>query len=454
MARRGGRDNEGEEQRLLDLGLTQLAGEGDASESNPPEPDIGEEYSALASSDDWKGLSELSERNITGNSSAEDAEARLWWIKAQSNLRAVPIAILAAPLDLISRDLSGGLQGTPAQRGRIVELLKSLLPVFAESLKSGGDEKTAQMFMERAEKLNGSVPAIEQARAPSGLETGGKKAAPKARAKRLNRESERLREELGLETWTEEAAAPESQHRENEPARENGEKSFWRSYFLIGLAASLLLMAGLVFYMRELRLQDLALRAEPSSQPLIATRRDAGLVPPSVDRTSNVNTLSTLLYTMDEKKNVHDQDTSASAPAAETPAASKEPPAPQLPKTKEKINTDSPRESYDEPHVDRPPPERDKLFGGDRTEARSPFGDDERDRALPVEKFREAKLFTITTDTLVMPSPSLRAKPVSRLRKGDEILVESKVGYWLRIRSHSGRIGFVLAQDAQEPKHN
>jgi hypothetical protein len=62
----------------------------------------------------------------------------------------------------------------------------------------------------------------------------------------------------------------------------------------------------------------------------------------------------------------------------------------------------------------------------------------------------EAKSVLVATN--VLASPSYHARIIARLREGDKVSVEARVGQWVRIRSRKGKTGFIFAQDVGEPE--
>ena len=174
---------------------------------------------------------------------------------------------------------------------------------------------------------------------------------------------------------------------------------------------------------------------------LVASSRSIDLVAPTASAIEDVNTLSSLIYSIDGKNGGSDQQKSPET-SGQASAVQKT----EVPHEKERVNTESPRE----PSPRLPRVERDPLWGDLKREERSPFGDEENRGGIPVDKFSRPVMFRVVNETLVLPTPSLRAKPVQRLRAGDEVLVEAKMGPWLRLRSQSNRPGFILAQDAEE----
>jgi hypothetical protein len=57
---------------------------------------------------------------------------------------------------------------------------------------------------------------------------------------------------------------------------------------------------------------------------------------------------------------------------------------------------------------------------------------------------------SVLVSTNVLSDPSYRAPIIGRLREGDKVSVEARVGQWVRIRSRRGKTGFIFAQDIGE----
>ena len=67
----------------------------------------------------------------------------------------------------------------------------------------------------------------------------------------------------------------------------------------------------------------------------------------------------------------------------------------------------------------------------------------------PVERFSSPKVFEVIARTHVVTEPAYTAEEVVILHVGHKVEAEGRHGPWLRLRSKSGRVGFVLAQDTQ-----
>jgi hypothetical protein len=76
--------------------------------------------------------------------------------------------------------------------------------------------------------------------------------------------------------------------------------------------------------------------------------------------------------------------------------------------------------------------------------------DRNRDIDRPGRWDSNGQRYEVMINTSVMESPSFNAKEVEELYVGDRVLVESRIGRWLKIRSRDGKPGFIMAQDAQK----
>jgi uncharacterized protein YgiM (DUF1202 family) len=64
--------------------------------------------------------------------------------------------------------------------------------------------------------------------------------------------------------------------------------------------------------------------------------------------------------------------------------------------------------------------------------------------------FEDQRTYKVLTRTSVLSAPSYGGRVVGQLDRGDRVLVEGKLGRWLRLRSKKGRGGYVLAADVEE----
>ena len=138
-------------------------------------------------------------------------------------------------------------------------------------------------------------------------------------------------------------------------------------------------------------------------------------------------------------------DTSGVAPSIDRdpPAA----PRPPEPRPKESVATDGPVEGPEfRDRIERVRPEREarnrEEIQGGPPEAVLP--------GSAPEGFESQKTFRVLAKTSVLSAPSYGGRVVGQLERGDRVLVEGKLGRWLRLRSKKGRGGYVLAADVEE----
>jgi len=70
--------------------------------------------------------------------------------------------------------------------------------------------------------------------------------------------------------------------------------------------------------------------------------------------------------------------------------------------------------------------------------------------ALPPQfkEFSQSRFYVVRRETNVRSDPSIRSEAYAGLKRGIRVEVIGQQGYWLKIRSRSGRIGFILGEDA------
>jgi hypothetical protein len=174
------------------------------------------------------------------------------------------------------------------------------------------------------------------------------------------------------------------------------------------------------------------------------------------------NRLGALFYSIEKEGG------GSSAPTPVTPAAKGVDPQPLLsgadleppvankppePRRKESVATDGPIEGPEfreriervrpEPlaRPERPKRNREEIQGG------SPQA------VLPgaaQEGFESHRTYKVLAKTSVLSAPSYGGRVIGQLERGDRVLVEGKLGRWLRLRSKKGRGGYVIAADVEE----
>lgn len=141
----------------------------------------------------------------------------------------------------------------------------------------------------------------------------------------------------------------------------------------------------------------------------------------------------------------------ARPPLRDQPAPAVDSPATDRGTGKGEVNTNYPLESPEiankvsAPIVDPVPGGRDDLNNG------RPLDHFPKEFSSDMVAGGE-RFFRVVARTQVRPLPSFSNNGLDYLQPGDRILVVGRDGSWLKVRSTSGRIGYVLAQDAEPEK--
>jgi hypothetical protein len=381
---------------------------GEATSSPPAKND----YEVLAEERKWSEIVRLADLRL---SSADDVEAKLWWIRGHLGAFSMPVSFLSAPFDAVCRKLSPD---------SVTESIKPLL------------EETGLLVLQRLREVGDSAHALEVRGA---LERLGVR-EPRGGRERAGTSSFRSLESVVGPSA--EAAAP---HDVQVPVRRGGRKRVTWTLACLVIVVALVALDRLFPHIRMPHL-DIAIESfePPHGELQQATdtpgRRDPG------------GRLGALFYSIGEGAR---GDESESGPVTPQPSVSsrvqpesKPIPAESLPlRSKEEVNTRGPLEGSEfRERVERIKPSsfenrREELQGG------APHA------VLPgssPEGFEAHKTYRVLTPTSVLSAPSHGGRVIGQLERGDRVLVEGKLGRWLRLRSKKGRGGYVLVTDVEE----
>lgn len=193
------------------------------------------------------------------------------------------------------------------------------------------------------------------------------------------------------------------------------------------------------------------------------------IMPPSIEPDRDLSQLAMVYYDIDKKGGSEKTDNSL---IQEVKSARVVPEIkPELKRDRTQLNMDGPYESkriedifgggtrhqdspYDDIVDDRPlgtsnrERERDRIRDVYENRRKQELRFDERRR--DVDTWDKGDRYEVLINTSVMDRPSFKSKEVAELYVGDFIVVEARLGRWLRIRSVRGAPGFILAQDAEK----
>lgn len=496
----------------LDLGLSALLDPGEQGSVKPSQALVSEvpvsvppvapsaeplsEFEEYAEAQNWKALGKLCDERLPPQVAADERlellEVRLWWARSQQQLAGVPLSILSAPLEDIAQKLLRQLGKLPppseGQRlQRLKKLAASLLTEVGIALREQGDEEVSNrlaelsaMFCAAKESKQSTDKGGSFAMPGSSLVAGGLvEASVPPRLRKSLDSKERLRSGFEAAPGKNAASAKdEIPHAEQSSSRKR------MLFLLVGIAALVLALNSL-FGGEDLptSLRSLALwedrEAAAPARPLADGIPEPQMKSAAPELVTGVNQLDSILEDIkNDRSQVADLKT-RQLPGSEAGAASLAPrsgasnsvaeqsPAPgtalrqQSPalSQKEKIDMSGPREPADFPRRDfreglRPrenprgapdtPPRRDPS-SRDAPSNGASRGPPERPG---FEEFRRPRTYRTLVETDVMVSPTIRARVLDTLPSSVEVLVEGREGYWLRVRSQKGNVGFILAQDA------
>jgi hypothetical protein len=425
-------EHDSSENRPVDLGLTALISEAakkKSSSEDEPETleheEIGEEdsqeepvcssrnqFEQLCEDKAWNELNSASESSL-GTSGLVGLEAKLWWLRAQYELSAMPSSILVVPLESLLEDFReyGSLEEPPPEGCSQEERIRiyGYAASFVALLKDQISEKTYSELEQRCSELGCGVSFVDLSSAENSVP-----------------------ESSNLEEEAEEREFKQMHH--NEAALPLSNKQPLGSVlYLLGLVTVLL---GGWFYLQEgevlsSRSPQVALTVEPPP-----------LQGPQGERIARVSQLDAVLF-----------DAETEPPSPDEKATVDEVSLRQEPPQRVKKTVSPKTKSKEIEVVDTSGPlEPDNLY------ERTPVSSDSRGSASEYASRRSgqetggrtilgARVFRVLVRTEVLAKPTFTSERIGFLSVGDEVEVERSEGPWLQVRSRMGRVGFVMSQD-------
>ena len=423
------------------------------------------EYEKLAAAQSWEELSALCEKNLSlpGQDEAllERCEARIWWIRSQFATQSVPASILAAPLDSVSKLIVEKWQNEVAQEERdklfrMCLAAGSILSEVAARLRKDGDSVLGLSFLERAFRLDRRYSHDLKETAQEELAKISPHTLTSPSVSGFAQYLEKLLAELQI--FQTQIAEPGKQARPKPDEPEAGPRKSHGSTTAAPQAAGSptrsrtrqVALVGVIGGLAIALLYSAAAGTRPSVSSLhfqfVGLPEAAAAAAPSAERIEKLSTLDALFYDIQRAAPGPADQRQLQGPENEVRRAAAQ-------GEKETVNTTSPVEG----------PEISSAAAGGPGAGQSPssakppeprFADASGQQAPSLalaptfETFPRARKYSIIAPTRVMLRPSIVGQPVEQLASGAEISVEGKEGYWLKIRSKQGRVGYVLAQDA------
>lgn len=177
---------------------------------------------------------------------------------------------------------------------------------------------------------------------------------------------------------------------------------------------------------------------------------------PEVSRIKEISQLASVMYDVEKRGDV---------PKDRPTLSGGQPSVQAVPRPKSTIDTAAPVETEKMRQIlegrgksryeDAPLPRFPRSDDRDLSRApitRDPRRLDEERRYDPnrAETWEGGQRYEVLINTSVMDRPSFHAGEVAELYAGDRVLVEARIGRWLRLRSVKGKPGYILAQDAEK----
>ena len=451
-----------ENKSTLNLGLDEILGQADSSIRPADAPTVPPsagglvatavesqaklapkgEYELLAESGNWDEIIRRSERSST-------VEARLWWARAQCELAAMPLSIIAAPLEQSLSEIS---RGQPPQN--IIDLATDVATKLSQALIERNEFNLATALLDSGRKITPRIDA--KFRAAAGLELEQLNRLP---ARDLDKQ--RLARKTYLSGFVAEMqkhyAAPKLSSETSAPfARSNRRVfSFGQRLALAVIAATILTLISL-YYLGAFA--QTSISSEGGTLAVTTSRPDVdppNLKSAALQRASATSLLEAVLIEDQQRHSDSRIEPGSSADSLvinDRPAATAhvetQPVAPQLPlerKPKERINTSTPLEPREIRDAgtrsndrNRRPDRADELFEkpqDQRTNGSTSSADTQRYRVL--------------VRTEVHAVPSFSSNVLQRLERGDPVAVEEREGQWFKIRGRNGKFGYIAAQDVE-----
>jgi len=424
----------------LDLGLSVLLtdhGREPSVTTSPISQDVKEQvptagpnspYKELADQRKWGELVASLEPALSNGSTPE---AQLWWVRAHLGALSMPASLLIAPFEALLRDLKGS------------ELSSELGSILKE---------TGLLMLQRIQQVGDSaqIAALRRALIENGL--------LEATSKHNHRSSwQVLPEQNGDKSAVSDLSnqvAPQVSSQSSPIAIKRAPRINKRAAISVGVVALLLLLLLLLLAPHFLYLTA---STEAAYESFVHEPGIAEQVIPAPEGQNHLGSLSALYYSIKEQEEqaekisaslveaeptsspIQPQATSPSDPAVQEGAQSI-----QVAKRKEQINTRGPIEGEQYRSARSAERESPQNIG------EPPLMGRDSSRHTPFERDSNGKLYRATARVNVLSAPSYRGRVLGRLEPGDRLLVEGRLGSWMRLRSRQGREGYVLAQSVEE----
>lgn len=424
----------------LDLGLSVLLtdrGREPSVATSPISQDVKEQvptagpnspYKELADQRKWGELVASLEPALSNGATPE---AQLWWVRAHLGALSMPASLLIAPFEALLRDLKGNKLSL-----ELGSILKETGLLMLQRIQQVGD--SAQIAVLRRTLIeNGLLEATSKHNNRSSWQVLPEQNGDRAAVSELSNQ-----------------VASQVSSQSSPLAIKRAPRINKRTAISVGVVALLLLLLLLLLAPHFLYLTA---STEAAYESFVHEPGIAEQVIPAPEGRNHLGSLSALFYSIKEQEEqaekisasvveaeptsspIQPQATSRSDPSVQEGAQSI-----QVAKRKEQINTRGPIEGEQYRSARSVERERPQNIG------EPPLRGSNSSRRTPFERDSNGKLYRATARVNVLSAPSYRGRVLGRLEPGDRLLVEGRLGSWVRLRSRQGREGYVLAQSVEE----
>ena len=426
----------------LDLGLSELLtdhGREPSVTTSPISQDVKEQvptavpnspYKELADQRKWGELVASLEPALSNGATPE---AQLWWVRAHLGALSMPASLLIAPFEALLRELKGS------------ELSLELGSILKE---------TGLLMLQRIQQVGDSaqIAALRRALIENGLLEATSKHNHRISWQVLPEQNE----DKSVVSDLSNQVASQVSSQSSPLAIKRAPRINKRTAISVGVVAVLLLLILLLLILAPHFLY-LTASTEAAYESFVHEPGIAEQVIPAPEGRNHLGSLSALYYSIKEQEEqaekisaslveaeptsspIQPQATSRSDPSVQEGAQSI-----QVAKRKEQINTRGPIEGEQYRSARSVERERPQNIG------EPPLKGRDSSRRTPFERDSNGKLYRATARVNVLSAPSYRGRVLGRLEPGDRLLVEGRLGSWMRLRSRQGREGYVLAQSVEE----
>jgi len=444
----------------LDLGLGDLLANAEDDAVYPPEDGAAETsldslqdeppplkksaYAELADAEHWPALVRLCERD-----GLKTLLSQVWWIRAHVEAQSMPVELLQPSFErAISQEKVGEGAGTDSEWDEVQQVLRSCRRWF------GIKDSSEELKVEKGEKGRPVEDAPKDAPQQPPVSTKSVSSLPPV-----------------SDIKSKEEQLPIAQHQPGEKKTNRWDRR------VITVAILALIIGVFVRYFLPMRDDLVELVVSPiPNEPLprvVPLLRHADLVP--------LTTIEVLQVAMDDLVNVREEamTTDSPPPISSPPAAPSRQRAPLRPTpapSREELIMDGPFEPASigdlrlRPEEDPTAAERDRKAElpsvWDRVNPGSaPLATPTPSKSVtdffegfddhpghPVERYHTPQACELSDKAVIRTRPSELAPATAELRAGDTVMIDQRIGPWVRLQSKSGRPGFARANCRWEAK--